>query len=494
MPQESILTLRDILNVVFRRIIWLKVIVPLLTLSVLVACLIAKPSFETTAKVMITAKKETPSLLVSSGGAGPSKVINLNVDEADINSEMEILNSIDLWTKTVKAIGLESLAGKTKGWTQTTTENLTNLFGNLFSSNKAVDPEKEQDNLNLRFAQGLLANFKVTPAPRSRVIDLSLKFDDPEMVQRILSKLLELYVPYHLQVYSMPGAQAFFTEQVDQWKNQYVQADRDLIEFRRRWNIALPERQKSELIAQVKQLEDLLTESYANLSQYETMLTLYKQGSMTSGQLTPSSQRGNENTVMNVIAVQLLQAEQKRLQNSEIFTVGSRDYQASMEQMMEISKKFQDTLNSEVALLNAKKTTLEEALSTKREQLLELLVKSEEARSKQLDVTVAKEQYLQYLAKEEAAKVDNLESREKLVDVKVIGWPIVPNKPVFPKTGLFVLGGFFFSIFLGLGMIFLANFFDFTFDSPKELESATGHRVLATFGKLKNKNLSKTNE
>ena len=108
------------------------------------------------------------------------------------------------------------------------------------------------------------------------------------MAQKILATLLDLYIPYHMEVYSLPGAEKFFSGQSDLYRQKYEKADRDLAEFKKKWGLSLAERQKTELITFIKQLQDALVEANSNLSQYQIMLASVKKGFLPSGQLTPS--------------------------------------------------------------------------------------------------------------------------------------------------------------------------------------------------------------
>jgi uncharacterized protein involved in exopolysaccharide biosynthesis len=486
MAEEQNLTLRDVLNIFFRRIRWLYIIVPLVTFSVLIACLIATPSYETAAKVVLTAKRDTSSFLNVSGLAGPSRILNLNVDEIDINTEMEILTSLDLWIKTVEKLSGELFSEKSRGALGSLTGETRNYWSLLFGSSdqnfrKLEDTRQE---MILRTAKTLLSAFKVTPLAKSKVLDLSFKYDDSVMATKILSTLLDLYIPYHMQVYSVPGAESFFTEQVAASKEIYEKADRELTEFRKKWNISLPDLQKTELINFIKRFDEALADVEVNHNQFKTMLALMSQGVVPSGQLAPGMQRGNENTVINVAAVQLLQAEQRRLQSAEMFTLESRDYRAAAEQLDEVINRFKGLLLSEISLLEVKRASLEKSREEKINEMQVLIGKAEEARALQLEVTMAKEQYIQFVAKSEAARLENIEAKQELVDVKVLAKPMVPLVPVFPRTGLFVFAGFLFSIFLSVGLIFVAHFFDFTFDNPRDLEASVGYPVLATFGNV----------
>ncbi len=490
MADELSFTIRDVLNIFFRRIKWLYTIVPLMTVSILIACLIVSPTYETTSKVVLTGKRDNSALLnITPGVSGPSQILNLNIDEIDINTEMEILNSLDLWVKTVEQLGPEIFKPQTRGVLGAISHELRQSLSFSFGSSEktSMTLEEAQKDAALKVAQSLLTAFKVTPTAKSKVLDLSFKYPDNLMATKILNALLEVYIPYHMKIYSVPGAEIFFTEQLEAAKETYEKADRELTQFKKKWNLALPDRQKQDLIEIIKQLDDAILTSEQNSNQFKTMLELMSGGVVPSGQLAPGIQRGVENTVINVAAVQLMQAEQRRLQTAEMFTLESRDYRAAAEQLSEVTKRFENLLISEMSLLDSKRTSLETSRQDKITELHEILVRAEEARAKQLEVTLAKEQYLQFVAKSEAARLSNIEAKHQLVNVKILAQPVVPMIPIFPRTGLFVFAGFMFSIFLSIGLIFIANFFDFTFDNPRDLEAVTGYKVLATFGNVDKK-------
>ncbi len=88
---------------------------------------------------------------------------------------------------------------------------LKNELQNVIRSEHS--PQKDDDVQLMRnkaIAESLLTKFEVTPVPRSKVLDLTLKDSDPVRVRDILAKLLDVYVPFHSHVYSLPGAQEFF--------------------------------------------------------------------------------------------------------------------------------------------------------------------------------------------------------------------------------------------------------------------------------------------
>lgn len=487
MPEERGLSLRDSLNIIYRRIFLLKFMMVTLPLGVLVACFLVTPVYESTAKVIVTAKKENAALLQAPRELGSSAYINLNVDETDLNSETELLNSPDLWMRTVNALGLDYFnaiepKGKDQGWLHTTRQKIRDLVASVFQS-ASPESSRQADKVQEK-ARELITKFDVKPAPKSKVLDLSFRYSNPGKAEEILSKLLELYIPYHLEVYSVPGAEDFFSGQRDIFKEKYLAAEKQLNEFKNKWQISSPEKQKAELIALITQMEDSLIKVNANLTQYQTILDSLKQGGIPTGQLTPTMERGNENTVINIIVTQLLRAKQKRLQVAQEFAEGSRELAASGKVEEALKRRLQDAIEGEMAILTAKKKTLEESLKEKRVPLQQLEDKNEEARRLQLAVSVAKERYLQYIAKEEEARLEKLKGRGHLVTVSVVSKPFAPRSPIFPKTWLFVFASFFVAIFLGLGLILIGNFFDHTFDGPRDVEAVTGYPCVAVIGRV----------
>jgi uncharacterized protein involved in exopolysaccharide biosynthesis len=468
----------------FRRIYLFWIMVVILPLGALIACLIVDPVYETTAKVIVTAKRETSTLLQYPKEMAAQMSFNLNVDETDLNSEMELLRSSDLWILTVKHLGLAAFKTKETGTIKGWLKQINEMLGRPLEKKTGESTANRESAEIQRIAEALLKNLKITSVVKSKVLDLSFKYSDPVMAQKILATLLELYIPYHMEVYSLPGAEKFFSGQGDLYKQRYNKADRELAEFKKKWGLSLAERQKTELITFIKQIQDALVEVNANLSQYQTMLASVKRGYVPSGQLTPSAQRSGENTFINIVSSQLLRAVQKQWQTAEVYQVGSRDYQATAEMVRDLTRKFEEALQGELDILEAKKASFEQSLKEKEEQLELLEEKSEEARRMQLDVTIAKERYLQYVAKEEEARLENLKGGTQLRDVTVVGKPLTPVLPIFPKTLLFVLGSFFLAIPVGLGAILTAHFLDHTFDNPRVLEAGTGYPVLASIGKI----------
>ncbi len=494
MNDESHFSLRDTLNAFYRKIGLLKAVLVLVPLGALIACYVLPPVYESTAKIMVTAKKENASLLQLPKEAGSTAYINLNVDETDLNSERELLLSLDLWVRTIKALGANTLKKEVKR------EGVSAFLAEIEERVKDLLPRKERpkpapDNAYppelVELARALMDRLEVVPAPKSKVLDVYFRDEDPETARRVLQALLNQYIPYHMQVYSLPGAESFFSGQGQIYRKRWREAEQALEAFKAKWKISFADKQKSELIGLIKEIENSLVAVEANLDQYREMLTALNKGAMPTGLLGPSANQGADNTVVSVIATQLLRAKQRETLARQHFSPGSRDYKKARELVDKLTEQFRSTIEAEIDVLKAKKNSLIAGREAKQAQLQELQRRSEELRNLQLAAVIAKERYLQYTTKEEQARVENLKGGDKLVNVSIVAKPYTPTSPIFPKTGLMVLASFILAFPLGIGMILVANFLDHTFDNPHELESVTGLPVLASVRRLSRSDLAK---
>ncbi|GEM_PF-581170 len=482
---EGIMPLRDILRVLYRRIHILKIVVVALPIATLITTFLVSPVYETSAKVLVTAKKANASLLLTGKESRSTPILSLNVDESDVNSEMELLSSRDLWKETVETLGLGYFETEHKGILTGLRGYLKSMLGRSAVSKTGQGTPGSNNEAQLDAAVTALVNScKVVPLIKSKVIDIEFNYDDPVKAHDILSTHLKLYIPYHMRVHSLPGAQEFFKGQRDAYKKKLEEASNRVIEFRKKWGIASSEKQKDSLVGLIAQIEDSLVEINASLTQYRNMLASLKRKEMPTGQLAASMRREDENTVVNVIAAQLIRAQQKSLEAEGNFAPDSRDYRSSKAMVTSLTAKLNQALKSELGNLKVTRASLEEDLKKHRARLALFEEKAEEASRLQIEADIAKDTYVQYATRGEEARLQNMMQQKQLVTVRVVSQPFLPEAPVFPKKGLMILTAFLLAFPLGFGMILVANFLDRTFDTPQEVEAVTGQHLLASLRRL----------
>ncbi len=472
---------RDVLNALFSRIYILELVVILLPLGTLVATYLVTPIFESKAKVLVTAKQESTGLLMAKREAVSTSFLSLNVEEMDLNNEMELLESPELWVSTVKKLGVGYFKDENAGPLSRWFSGLSKLFGPTEVRSGQESPE---DRKVKQIATALMKHCKITPVPKSHVLNIQFRYDDPVKARKILETHLNLYIPYHSQVYATPGAHKFFEGQGAQFKEAFESSKDRLAAFKKRWNIAFPEKQKEELIKQIKNVQENLIDIRSDKTQYKEMLAALKEDKIPTGQLAQTLGGFKENTVINVIAAQLLRAQQQRLEARVKFSEDSRDYQVANELVHSLIARFKEALNAQLDNFKAKEASLVASLKMEQARLRLLEEKAEEAEKLALVAQIAKQRYLKYSAKEDETRLDSLIRGKQLVNVRIMSKPSFPTAPVFPRRWLFVIGAFLLAIPLGLGLIFLANFFDHTYSNPDQLEADTGFPVLASLKRI----------
>ncbi|MCA1962266.1 MAG: hypothetical protein LDL33_15920 [Desulfomonile sp.] len=479
MPQDTGVSLRDTLNALFRRIYILVILVILLPIGTLVGTYWVSPVYESGGKVLIRGKEQSPNV-VKVPQAGFSPMVNLDVDESDLNSEMELLLSLDLWTQTVNKLGLPYFE-QTERWSPLSP--LVDLKDMIKETLGLTDPSqtkavKEAEKVQ-QTAIAMRKRCKVDPLPKSRVLDITFRYDDPVKTRHILTTLLDIYIPYRTKIYSVRGAIGFFGKEVDTHRAAYDKALADLMAFKKKWEIFIPEKQIEEEIGLVRQIDDTLIKLDADIKQVENMLKELDRNTIPTGQLASF-----QNPVISVMAAQLLRASERNLQVCQNFGEGTRDYEESKALVNDLTTKFRDALRGELANMISKREVMETSRKEKLARLTLIEQRTQEAGQLELAVAVAKERYLKYLSKVEDVRIDELVEAGHVHNVRIVSQPYLPARPIFPQRGLMVAGAFVFAFPLGIGLIMMANLFDRTFNTPQEVENATGFQVLASLKRL----------
>jgi len=285
MRQDTGVSLRDTLNALFRRIYILVILVILLPIGTLVGTYWVSPVYESGGKVLITGKAQSPNV-VKVPQAGFSPTVTLDVDESDLNSEMELLLSLDLWAQTVNKLGLPYF-DQPERWSPLTPllalkDMVKETLGLAEPSQTKAAKETEKVQ---QTAIAMRKRCKVEPIPKSRVLDITFRYDDPIKTQHILATLLEIYIPYRTKIYSVRGAIGFFSNEVDTHRAAYDKALADLMAFKKKWEIFIPEKQIEEDIGLVRQIDDSVMKLDGDIKQFENMIKELDRNMIPSGQL-----------------------------------------------------------------------------------------------------------------------------------------------------------------------------------------------------------------
>jgi polysaccharide biosynthesis transport protein len=429
--QQSRLTLDDVYYVLFKqkwKIISCAAAGLLVALTFLV---VRKPLYESEAKLIIRyvvdSKSPTPTL-------DNSRVISpYEEGQTVINSEMEILTSLDLAEQVVDAVGAKRILAKAAGGT------------NRIAAANLI-------------RQGLI----VEAATKSKVIRVVFQHPDAAIVQPVLTALIDGYFRKHAEIHQAVGvAYDLLRQETDQLRSQLAQTEKELRQARGKAGVlSLGDGQKdySDQIAKIRQrifdAEDELAErrtilkeitpltsvtsksSKAGLVVAWTPVDEYKSLTTRIDQLWKKHQElmtqfTEENTLVKGLRGQIAEAEgaKKKLEDRypalawlDTAPPKSGDQRVALTADVSAQKALVKTIQSKIKVFNAQLERVHKEIVRLDEMepvILEL------QRKKQLEES----NYLYMSASLEQARIDEEFGRGKLSNINRIQDPSPPFRP-----------------------------------------------------------------
>ena len=183
-PEPTSASLRDFLNVIFKRKYQVLLFFFVIFSTFAFATLLTKPTYQATCQIMVQPARE--NIFVPATGSS-SPVISINRGE-QLNSEIEIIKNRSLAQEVVVAIGpliiYPELDGKGKG-----------ILASVFSDSKAQQSPLEKAMLKIH------QNLDVQGIKKSNVIQISFNHTSPQMAASVVDKLAHRYLDKHAEIY-----------------------------------------------------------------------------------------------------------------------------------------------------------------------------------------------------------------------------------------------------------------------------------------------------
>lgn len=236
------LTLGDVYYVFFRQKWWITFLTALGVLGATGFYMFNPPLFQSEAKLFIlyvvnttVPKQAQPESRVKSPDERGENIIN---------SEIEILTSMDLILKTVDSFGPDKVLAKAGG-----------------------------GNDRIRAAT-LIRNGLVVESPkRSDVIRVILQHRDPDVVQPILGALIENYLKKHLEIHSAVGMiNEFLTQETDQMRSRLAQTEQELRQAKTKADVLSIDDSRRAYSDQIMEVRRNLLTAEAELAERTAML------------------------------------------------------------------------------------------------------------------------------------------------------------------------------------------------------------------------------
>ena len=489
-PLETQSSLRDFLNVLFKRKVQILLFFCITFGMVAIGTFAMQPLYEATSQILVKIGRE--NLYVPTvPNSGNSPVVTVHREE-QVNSEIEILRGRTLGEEVVKALDPKAIYKELKN-------EPSGILAFVLGSRTRLSPV---ETAVLKLSKDLT----VEAVKKANVIQISYRNSNPIVAATVVNTLVEFYLQRHLEVFKSPESYNFFEEQSRFLKEKLTHSEDNLKDFKGKHHLtSLPE-QKSLLL---KEASDLRTALNQTMSQGAETQHRLDQLRMQLRKVPKTVVQGNE-IDHNPYIISSLQARlvELELKQKELTTKYSDEnhlvqnvkediamvrrtlddqekkvYGKSRSGMNTTYQRIEEDLfknEAELKALTAKQKAQSDQLSEHQNQLNKLNGIEVELNHLEREVEVNRQNFRLYLAKFEESRISDAMDSEKIANVSIIEPARIPLKPAKPNVLLNLALGFLLGGIGGLGLAFFREYLDDTLERPEQIEKTLQVPVLAS--------------
>jgi uncharacterized protein involved in exopolysaccharide biosynthesis len=306
----------------------------------------------------------------------------------------------------------------------------------------------------------------------SDTILIEYKNDDREVTQRVLNRLVDLYLQRHLTVHHTSGQFDFFQQQTEQYKKNLDEAEAKLTAFPATYGVVNPSADRDMVLQKLNEFNFSLHQTEVSISNTNDRIRdLTTQLGSTPDRITTQMTRGDNPQLLEQLKGTLLTLELKRI---DLLTKFQPDYRP----VQEVEKQIADTKASireqetapvqamttdvdpthqwviselakaraDLAGLEATKTALQQTVAKYTASAKDLDRKAIIQHDLQRDAQAEESKYMMYERKREEARVDDALDKQRMLNVAVAEPPTVPAIPSHSRL--------LFAVLLFTGMSF----------------------------------------
>jgi len=472
-------TARDLVAVLFRQ---RRLILTLFIGIVILAFFSGMWSKKYEAHMKILVLRQRMDALVTAQPSAPAQTLP-EVTEEDLNSEVELLRSDDLLRKVVLATGLQ--------------QQSHSMFGTV-NSNVAI----------ARAVNALDKNLTIAPVPKTNVIAVSYRANDPRLAATVLNAIEVAYLEKHQEVHRPSGEFQFFDQQTERFRQGLEQSQARLAAFTEKNGVVSAHIERDLVLQRVADFEANAHEAEAEAA--DTSQRIWSLRAQLNGmqpRLTTEIRTGENLQLMQQLKSTLLNLQLKR---TELLTKFDPSYRL----VQEIDKQIADAeaaISQEEKHPPQEKTTdqdptyqmLRSELAKAEEQLsglnaraaasrvaadeyhvASLSLEREGIQQEDLERTEKTEEdnYLLYSNKREEARISDALDHRGILNVAIAEKPLVPSLPVQSPTKSAEIT-LLMALFVSMGAGFIGDYMSPSFRTPSEIVGYLDVPVLASLPK-----------
>jgi len=472
---------RDIFRVWFT---WRKqaaVVFLIIVLFVMSFAYLSTPTYQSTAKILLL-PTSSEGLIVTSGSSD-ARIAPVAI--SDINTELELLTSNSVINSTIESFsgsgGLGLSVGKKPIFSRIGggLKKVLNEIFIFFGLKDRLTPF-EANVKTLKYA------LKVEPVAMSNIILVKLKAEVPAAAQKVLNRLLEVYINHHSQVFSKEEGVRFFEEQTASYSHRLEEAEKKLRDSKDELSVIDIGRQKEVNLNLLADMAKQLNGIELSFEAKQSNIALFREALNQEGDnivVTNEMRNRQSITELEKAIVPLLA---KRSEISSKLSPTSRSYKEVTTQVNLLRKELKDEIMNaikveqmELDALEKRRANLSNSIKELREETTALNDKEKMLNKLEREVKLLQNNFMLYAKKEEDAKIYRERIKQNLANISIVDKASLPVEKHFPKRALMLVVAVMVGFFGALGSPFIFEFLDHRLKTTSEIEDILSLPVIA---------------
>jgi uncharacterized protein involved in exopolysaccharide biosynthesis len=471
-------SMRDFLTILFKHKGKILITFVTIVVTITIVTLTLPPVYEAASTLLVKFGREN---IYRSEVGERGSWISLGNEEM-VNSEIQVLTSLDLIEKVVKAIGADRLYP--------------------VMAKVLRERGRSEESLVIAAVPKFKGSLSVEGVKKSNAIQVSFEHENPQIAAQAVNLLVDFFKEKHLQVYSDPQS-PFLEQQLLTYEQSLEQSENDLEAYKQKFKVfSLPEQIRL-LLEQRTGFDSAFKNTRNQVVELEQKLGALKMQIQNVPENIPLATVTDrheivdnvKNTLLNlqlkeqdllmkykednpmVVSVRKeIMLAQEYLQRQEedikkVHTTGRNVVHQELEKEM-------ITTQAELAAQKSKASALYVQISQLDTEIQALDLREKELQRLARDHEMNEKNYKTYLEKAEEARILEDMDRRKMANVSVIQKAAVPLGPVKPRKNLYVAFSFIFGAIAGLGLAFFSEYTAQGLSTPDSVERRLGIRVL----------------
>lgn len=479
---EPTITPRSVFTVLFRQKRLILIVFCAVFIPILIAVNVLPGEYVSETKIVVERQRFDPVITSGFRAESSSAPSLTRLDEQDIDSEIDLLQSDDLLRQVVIACKLWQ---KVPRW--------RSVLPLPMSS-----PEKRI----AKAVQGLRKGLMVDPPNKSNVVTVRFYSHDPQQAAQILQSITNVYLEKHLQIHRPAGSTEFFNGEVERNHRALQEAEAKLTDFTKSERVVAADVEGSAMLQKIGDFDASLQNTRSQIAATQQRIADLS-SQLNNGSSRITTQVKSSSVLLESLKTTLFSLELKR---SELLT----QYQQSYPPVQELESQIADThaaiaaaeqaptaerttdldpvhlwAQSELAKARAELVSLRASAAQIQGTLQEYRTRAvhlEQLQTQQDDLKrlerLGADAYQASLREQSEARMSEALDRAQIMNVAVAEPASVPALPTASPLLKLVLGCIL-ALIVSLGLAFAADYCDPSFRTPQEVEVFLKVPVLA---------------